>query len=84
MIATNTADEAEFYKEEVGKLKLIINELTKDNEKLQKENSREVVLGEDASELDKLHAALKTKQRQIDNVQQKLKQAGNENLQLSD
>ena len=39
---------------------------------------------EDASELDKLHAALKTKQRQIDNVQQKLKQAGNENLQLSD
>lgn len=83
----NAYDELDFYKEEVSKLKLIINEVTQENDDLKKEaeeNKREVNVSEDASELDKLHAALKTKQRYIENIQQKLKAADNENLLLAD
>ena len=80
-------DEANFYKEEVSKLKLIINELSQENETLKKkaaESNQEIILSEDASETEKLHAAVKTKQRFIESIQQKLKQATEENEKLNE
>ena len=80
-------DEAKFYKEEVSKLKLIINELSQENETLKKkaaESNQEIILSEDASETEKLHAAVKTKQRFIESIQQKLKQATEENEKLNE
>ena len=80
-------DEADFYKEEVSKLKLIINDLSQDNETLKKkaaESSQEIILSDDASEVEKLHAAVKTKQRFIESIQQKLKLATEENEELNE
>lgn len=80
-------DEADFYKEEVSKLKLIINELSQENETLKKkaaDSNQEIILSEDASEVEKLHAAVKTKQRFIESIQQKLKQATEENEKLNE